>query len=182
VDRRLRRLGLGAVATAAQPRRAWIDRPFNGPGRCNWCGRVVDDPRCRWCSESCRDEFWCRASQSYARELVARRDHGVCSTCGTDTRRQRAAYVRLCTWGEAGRWFSVRHYPRIARQAQQKYGIPRGRLNNEWWDMDHIVPIVEGGSRGLSNLRTLCIPCHREETRALGARRAQARRATGTDS
>jgi hypothetical protein len=164
------------VGTAAKSRRAWVDRPFTGPGRCNWCGRPLDDPRCRWCSESCRDEFWCRASESYARDLVAERDQGVCSICVTDTRRQRAAFVRLCTWGEAGRWFSVRHNPRIAKLAQKKYGVPRSRLYGEWWDMDHITPIVEGGSRGLHNLRTLCIPCHRAETRALAARRAEARR------
>jgi hypothetical protein len=159
-----------------------MERPFQGPGRCNWCGTPLGDPRSRWCSPACQDEFWCRASTSYARQLVARRDQGVCSTCGADTRRQRAAYVRLCTWGERGRHFSVRHNPRIARLARKKYGIPRSRLTGEWWDMDHVVPVVEGGGGcGLGNLRTLCIPCHRDETRALAARRAEARRITVND-
>ena len=100
----------------------------------------------------------------------------MCALCGADTHRQRAAYVRLCTWGEAGRYFSVRHNPRIARLATRKYGVPRKRLYGEWWDMDHIIPLIEGGSRGRHNLRTLCIPCHKAETRALAARRAEARR------
>src|SRR5262245_13984225 len=111
---------------ASTSRRAWIDRPFSGPGRCNWCLTPLEDTRCRWCSETCRDEFWCRASETYARDLVAERDQGVCALCGTDTQRQRAAFVRLCTWGEAGRWFSIRHNPRIAKQAIKKYGVPRG--------------------------------------------------------
>jgi hypothetical protein len=165
------------------PSRLRRQRPFEGPGRCNWCGRLLVDARARWCSQTCQDEFWCRASPSYARDLVARRDNGVCSSCGADTQRQRAAYVRLCTWGERGRWFSVRHHPRIAKLAQQKYGVPRARLYSEWWDMDHLVPVIEGGGGcGLDNLRTLCIPCHRAETRALAARRAAARRSSVTES
>lgn len=101
------------------------------------------------------------------------RDRGVCANCGTDTHRQRLAFIRLCTWGERGRWFSPRQHPRVAKLAQRKYGIPRGRLRGEWWDMDHILPVVEGGGAcGLENLRTLCIPCHKKETAALAARRA----------
>jgi 5-methylcytosine-specific restriction endonuclease McrA len=159
-----------------------VPRPFPGPGRCNWCGRTLDDPRCRWCSCACQDEYWCRASVSYARALVWERDRGICSTCGVDTVRQREAYIRLGTWGERGRWFSVRHNPRLAKIASRKYGVPRSRLYGDWWDMDHVVPVVEGGGGcGLDNLRTLCIPCHRAETRALAARRAELRRYVATD-
>jgi 5-methylcytosine-specific restriction enzyme A len=133
----------------------------------------LPDLRRRWCSDDCQDEFWCRTSTSYARELVWQRDRGVCSLCGTDTHRQRGAFIRLCTWGERGRFFSVRHHPRVAKLAHKKYGIPKGRLRAEWWDMDHIVPVIEGGGGcGLENLRTLCIPCHKKETASLAARRA----------
>lgn len=162
--------------------RVQLERPFTGPYRCNWCGRPLDDTRQRWCSPRCHDAYWCRASVNYARQLVNERDQGVCAICRTDTRRQRAAFVRLCTWGEAGRWFSVRHNPRIARLATRKYGVPRARLYGEWWDMDHVLPVVEGGGGcGLENLRTLCLPCHRAETRALAVRRADARRTVVTD-
>lgn len=45
------------------------------------------------------------------------------------------------------------------------------------WEADHILPVVEGGGEcDLSNLRTLCLPCHRAETAKLAARRAAARR------
>lgn len=52
---------------------------------------------------------------------------------------------------------------------------------NAWprslWEADHIVPRVEGGSElGLDNLRILCVPCHKAETRKLAQRRARARR------
>lgn len=44
------------------------------------------------------------------------------------------------------------------------------------WDADHIVPVCEGGRTELSNIRTLCKPCHKAETRKLAARRAVRRK------
>jgi 5-methylcytosine-specific restriction endonuclease McrA len=36
------------------------------------------------------------------------------------------------------------------------------------WDADHILPVsLGGGLCGLDNMRTLCIPCHKEVTRVL---------------
>lgn len=44
------------------------------------------------------------------------------------------------------------------------------------WEMDHIVPVIEGGGLcGVDGYRTLCIPCHKKESAALAKRRAQAR-------
>ena len=39
------------------------------------------------------------------------------------------------------------------------------------WEADHIVPVAEGGGEcDLTNLRTLCLRCHRENTTQLQAR------------
>lgn len=39
------------------------------------------------------------------------------------------------------------------------------------WQMDHRVPIIEGGHPfDLANLRTLCVDCHKEETKKLRER------------
>ena len=36
------------------------------------------------------------------------------------------------------------------------------------WDADHIIPVKEGGGQcGLENIRTLCIKCHKTETKKL---------------
>ena len=43
---------------------------------------------------------------------------------------------------------------------------------SENWDADHIIPVVEGGPTTPENLRTLCKPCHKRETRYLAQRRA----------
>ena len=47
------------------------------------------------------------------------------------------------------------------------------------WEMDHIVPIVEGGGLcGLDGYRTLCIACHKTETAALRKRLSRKRKHT----
>lgn len=48
------------------------------------------------------------------------------------------------------------------------------RVGNRYgalWDADHIIPVAEGGGEcDLSNIRTLCIPCHRKVTKELRER------------
>ena len=45
------------------------------------------------------------------------------------------------------------------------------------WQADHIIPVVEGGGCcGLDNLQTLCIRCHKQDTKALAGRLAAKRR------
>jgi hypothetical protein len=53
-------------------------------------------------------------------------------------------------------------------------GWPLGR--ESFWDMDHIIPVIEGGGLcGLDNYRTLCVPCHKAETKKLAIKRAEER-------
>lgn len=46
------------------------------------------------------------------------------------------------------------------------------------WDVDHIVPLVEGGHHSFENLRLLCHRCHLEETKKL-LRRKRPQSASG---
>ena len=66
-------------------------------------------------------------------------------------------------------WAFSRHYgDRLGQR------VP---LQQSLWEADHIVPVSEGGGAcGLENFRTLCVPCHKAETKALAARRAKARK------
>ena len=90
---------------------------------------------------------------------MGRRDRGICAACATDTRALRRAYAAL----PAGR----------KRAAfADAHDIPERRRRATWWDADHIVPIAEGGRHELANLRTLCVRCHKAETRALARRLA----------
>lgn len=45
--------------------------------------------------------------------------------------------------------------------------VPSGRafkveytVLSEWWEVDHIVPVKDGGTDDPTNLRTLCHDCH----------------------
>lgn len=127
---------------------------------CRWCKGVVSGRRRTFCSDACVHEWRLRSSPTYLRECVFERDRGVCAVCGTDTHALRQRILRLP--------FAVRM--REIRALQQAGATHRRRKS--WWEADHIRPVVEGGDSSLENMRTLCIPCHREATRALRRRRA----------
>ena len=51
------------------------------------------------------------------------------------------------------------------------YGMKTITARRSLWDADHIRPVAEGGGQcDLDNLRTLCLPCHREATAQLRLR------------
>lgn len=53
-----------------------------------------------------------------------------------------------------------------------------GHVNRSLWDADHIIPVVKGGGGcGLSNLRTLCQPCHKKASKILAGQLAAERKA-----
>ena len=86
------------------------------------------------------------------REQVFARDRGVCAQCGLDTEALRKDKRKLD--------FAAR------RRFEKEWGRRR-----HLWDADHIVPVVEGGGEcDLSNMRTLCLKCHRAATAALRGR------------
>jgi 5-methylcytosine-specific restriction endonuclease McrA len=120
---------------------------------CRWCGVGVAGRRRTFCSDSCVHEWKLRTDPSYLREQVFRRDKGVCAACRLDTESLRKDKRKLD--------YNAR------RQFEKDWGSRR-----HLWDADHIVPVVEGGGEcDLSNMRTLCLKCHREATVALLRRR-----------
>ena len=116
-------------------------------------------------------EYSIRANAGYARAQVYKRDRGVCSLCSRDASKLRGKMRRM------------------PYQCRRTYawllGLGQTGYINSLWQADHIIPVVEGGGAcGLDNLRTLCVWCHKRETRKLRARmarrkRRQAKRSTG---
>jgi 5-methylcytosine-specific restriction endonuclease McrA len=96
---------------------------------------------------------WLESDPRAARRRVRSRDRGVCAACGTDT----YALRRLIRG------------PGSTRKLRALGYRPRKSL----WELDHVVPLIEGGGHEPSNLQTLCAPCHKRKT----AREAAARRA-----
>jgi 5-methylcytosine-specific restriction endonuclease McrA len=101
-------------------------------------------------------EWKLRTTPGYLREQVFTRDRGVCAQCGLDTETLRKEKRKLD--------FNAR------RRFEKEWGDRR-----HLWDADHIVAVVEGGGEcDLSNMRTLCLKCHRAATASLRKRRTVA--------
>lgn len=134
----------------------------NGHALCRQCGTEVTPPRRTFCSKACVD-LWMIRTGSRVVIHVRRRDRGICAICRLDCEalRRELKALRVSRGKQAIEAFKLKH------------GIPRHR-HGRLWDIDHIVPVAEGGgAAGLSNLRTVCLKCHRQLTTELMARLRQ---------
>lgn len=133
-------------------------------GTCRWCGATILyedgtkrgqlDRRRRW-HPVCVDRYM-ESDPREARRRVRRRDRGICAQCGVDTYAIRR-----------------RHRGRGATKQLRELGFkPRKSL----WELDHVVPLIEGGGHEISNLQTLCTPCHKRKTAQEAAARRESRR------
>jgi 5-methylcytosine-specific restriction endonuclease McrA len=115
-------------------------------GLCRWCGGQVPQGRFTFCGEACVHAWKLRTDPGYLREQVFARDRGVCALCGIDTEALRK---------------NKRKLDYAARQQFEKEWGRRRHL----WDADHVLPVSQGGGEcDLSNMRTLCLPCHKKVT------------------
>jgi len=137
-----------------------IERSPEGRPLCRWCRQEVGKRRRTFCSDTCVHEWKLRTDPGYLREKVFERDKGVCAQCGVNTVTLRKDMRKLD--------FAAR------RQFLKKWGL-REASRKSFWDADHIVPVAEGGGQcDLSNMRTLCLLCHRDATAALRKRLVKA--------
>ena len=127
---------------------------------CRWCGMGVKPPKRTMCSPECVHELKLRINGRYLRDCVYKRDRGICAICNIDTK-QTVKTIRSL-YGDMKTQFLEEHSISTKRKIWiQKHG---GGL----WDADHIIPVKEGGGMcGLENIRTLCIKCHKAETKIL---------------
>ncbi len=156
-----------AEAGLHNSRREPLPTGANGRPLCRWCQlEILARRRRTFCSEYCVHQWRLRSDPGYLRDQVFARDHGLCAACGADTVRILAALRRARGPNrEAG---------------LRLYGLRTIRSRRSLWDADHILPVAEGGGQcDLSNLRTLCLPCHREATAQLRLRLRRQKAAIG---
>jgi hypothetical protein len=128
----------------------------NGRNLCRYCNLEVPKGRFTFCSEWCVEEWKLRTDPGYLREKVLERDRAVCAVCRTDC---------LAAWSHLKRMRGI-----ARARACVEWGVRPGSRKS-LWDADHIVPVAEGGGEcDLSNLRTLCLKCHRQATAELRKR------------
>lgn len=178
-------------------------RPKADPTRrkCRFCGKEPKPPRRTFCGPDCVDGFLARKMRSGGalREILVRRNGARCVLCGLDAAElkrklesvaEAASYLGLAAQRLEGisEWAPLRYAEdagelrRLSEAILSEKGFPpatfleRGTLVRSLLEADHILPLVEGGTLDLENLRLLCYPCHLEQTRLLARRRALARR------
>jgi 5-methylcytosine-specific restriction endonuclease McrA len=159
-------------------------------GTCRWCGEAIlyasgphagePNRRRRW-HPQCVDEYNASDPRE-ARRLVRKRDRTVCAKCGTDTnalrRRLRDQVARAAAKRAAGdgRQRSAATKKRASTRGLTKALREQGfKPRQSLWELDHIVPLIDGGDHGLANLQTLCTPCHKEKTVREARERAERR-------
>lgn len=182
--------------------RSKVEYGPNGRRLCRYihCHNEVPRGRRTWCSDGCVHEYRLRSHWRYARDHLRRREKGICQLCGTDTRKLKSTLLGL--WKKAALLCRDRgllqnlhadsqyralnaEYAQAAQELSQRgfHGfaleLPRAwRPRKLWrepadlWEADHILPVSEGGDHDPQNLRTLCQPCHKQQTRRLVNRRA----------
>ena len=126
---------------------------YRTDGRCECCAGPMPQRRRRLCSDNCRLRYtiWMYAPH-WTKRLLAVRDGCKCANCG----------VESCSVIPPLRW--------NRRKDDQRPGVtllpdPRPFV------LDHVIPMVDGGSDTPDNWQLLCERCHKIKT----AREAKAR-------
>jgi len=175
------RLGLAPIAQAVSP--------AEGLAKCLACPEFY---RCAprgpgpyrgsllelFCSSTCREAYSCRASGSGLRRVVFARDGGVCAACGADGHAL-VEVLRALAAAPYGRRFAVAlsFNPMWARHRRSLDRLLTRPTDGLAWEADHAVRVADGGGEALANaVQTLCIPCHREKTRAENLQAVDARK------
>ena len=107
-------------------------------GYCKWCGKLIENKRRKeFCSNEC--------SQKFANCTVWNR--------GRDPYSLRILYRDNFTCQKCGQF--------LAYKNEHNVYIPI----DDGMEVHHIQPVCEGGDDSPENLTSLCIECHKEETR-----------------
>ena len=135
-----------------------LPRGPNGLSLCRWCDlEILAKRRRTFCSDYCVLQHRLRSDPGFLRDQVFARDRGLCQACRADTV---AIYAAL-----------KRSKGNARAAGLSLYGMKSMTARRSLWDADHILPVAEGGGQcDLDNLRTLCLPCHREVTAQLRLR------------
>lgn len=134
-----------------------LPRNPSGFVACRWCGKDVLPPKRTMCSPECVHELLIRRNNRYIRDCLYKRDKGICSNCGINTKN---IAMEALNMNKEDRIEFLKKY-NISNKRKIWKRLHGGGL----WDADHIIPVKDGGGEcGLDNLTTLCISCHKNKT------------------
>mmetsp|Transcript_34297 Transcript_34297/g.82616 ORF Transcript_34297/g.82616 Transcript_34297/m.82616 type:complete len:1136 (-) Transcript_34297:436-3843(-) len=146
---------------------------------CAYCGETMpeaarhQDVLSTYCSAECTQQGRLKRggvySSSNVRQQVFGLERGVCQLCRIDAHR---LYTRILALQPSERLNALLgaswKLPKSATSLERLLHNPK---EGDFWQADHIQAVSEGGGGcDLSNLRTLCVPCHKSETERLQGR------------
>lgn len=114
----------------------------NGRKLCRWCSTEIPPKRSAWCGDECVRRFLRVSTWQALATYILERDGARCQRCGTD----------------APGWLRTREFYAGSWSGRNLYGNYCNLV--PWWEVDHIVPVVDGGTDDPANLRLLCHACH----------------------
>lgn len=146
---------------------------------CAWCGNDLNSSSLRsgvvstYCSIECAEEGRLKRGGMYSssniRSQLFTLESGICQLCHIDAN---AIFLRISSLQPAERLNALINagwtLPKGPKALQNLLQDPK---EGDFWQADHIKAVAEGGGGcGLENLRTLCTPCHQQETAKLRSR------------
>jgi HNH endonuclease len=143
---------------------------------CAWCSsdltRAQRIAKAVYCSQECAEAGRLRRggwASTAIRSAMFALEAGVCKKCNINAHAFYEQIMALEPAERLNRYQSAKwRMPASNRAYQAMLNDPK---EGDFWQVDHKVAVVEGGGNcGLENLRTLCVPCHREETEKLRVR------------
>lgn len=133
--------------------------PETGKRLCRWCEFPVPQGRVYWCGEICVEEYNLRANWNHLRDHIIARDREKgCALCRAQRYHVRGGFGHVMRARSAAMLFRYREVRDVDFWGEFT-AVARG------WEVDHIRPVIEGGTDEPLNLRLLCVPCHRDVTR-----------------
>lgn len=112
-----------------------------GDRQCVWCGTKIPKGkrRQRWCSDSCVDQFrTVKGDMTYIRDLVLKRDHGVCGQCGLDAEALKKVLAQdLAFFGRIGVSFN---FPQINEFYKRWYCWLSKKQKEKWVEIFATLP------------------------------------------
>ncbi|KAL3874854.1 hypothetical protein ACJMK2_037814 [Sinanodonta woodiana] len=125
----------------------------------------------RFCSYQCAQDYWIQTSSSYCRDKVLEAEHGICQLCGFDAQTFYKLVRDTTNLQKRAKLISQSKFSTLT--GKQKEQMVRKPVEGQFWHVDHILPVWEGGGEcDIDNLRTLCVICHKKVTANQARKRA----------
>ncbi|KAL5544566.1 hypothetical protein UlMin_008350 [Ulmus minor] len=127
-----------------------------------------------FCNLECYEEYRLRTSNRFLRQELFQLENGICANCRLDCH-QLVECIRPLSLPKR-REYVEKVAPSIAMRKKLLDKLVNDPTEGNSWHADHIIPVYRGGGEcRLENMRTLCVACHYDVTKAQCAERRAAR-------